>query len=267
MMAAALFAVAAGLAVALFLHARRRAREYREAVRNELRSTFGKEYPELDVGAALDRDSDLLRVAERRATGDERLALCRAFAARLALTAAPLAEEFDLKIHGPRLVPTLISSDFLELLPERRQVPTTAIADTGLYAIYTVSGEGEGDGALSYLVDDHLRAVGVDRRDIHGIAIAVLRQRFEPADVAELPATGALRVRTTGLTHTAAALLVLGESLGPGETLFAAVPRSDRLWLAAEPGDRHPFDEPPSVAAIPLLGSWLRVSGREFEIL
>ncbi len=143
----------------------------------------------------------------------------------------PFAGEFDLKRHGSRVLPRL-ADEGLELLSlEPRPVRHTAADSGGLATIYLVDGEPR----PAYLAEEHLRGAGIDARDVHGVALAVLRQRFEEAPVRAALAGGEVAVIAPEDGCGASRLLLLAEVLRGGEALFAAAPTAGRLLVA---GDR-----------------------------
>lgn len=155
--------------------------------------------------------------------------------AQIAWRGAPLEAltgPFRLKTHGLRVLPRLCHPEIEHLLTrEPRPVwRPSALAPLGTLFVLT------GDGAPDRLVtEEALREAGVDGRDLEGIALAVLRQRFEEEAPARALA-GELVELAPADGCGASRALVAADFLPPGTSLLAAVPAPDVLLLAPSTG-------------------------------
>ena len=234
---------AVALAVALGAALRRRAATRRAACRREMARLLADRRPGLTVRPGEGRAWRLARNGDRLATLDGG-ALTRAAAGdaarrrRIFLAVAdaavagprPFAGRFDLKEQGARVLPRL-ADEGLELLHlDPPPVRFTAAGSAGLPTIYLLADEPR----PAYLGDEHLAAAGIDARDVHGVALAVLRQRFDEDEARRaLDGGGPVRIEPADGCG-GSRLLLLSEILGDGETLFAAAPGPALLLVAAE---------------------------------
>lgn len=191
-------------------------------------------------------DGDLVVTKEFLTRAQERyrlprtrlLAVARRAGAEIAVAAGaevlrhplqPLSGALSLKIHGARVRLHLVNPAVLELTPPeprlaRRQEPALSLAAT--YRI-----DGQTDQCVS---EDHLRDQGIDTMDLHGIALAVLRQRFDDDLVRRLLEGNPEDVRVESQDGSAAALLlVLADFLPPDARVVATLESPDRLVLEA----------------------------------
>ncbi len=167
----------------------------------------------------------------RAAQGDEahrrRLFLALADAAESG--PRPLAGEFDLKRHGARTLPRLADEGLALLELEPPPARFVAIEAAELPWVYLVDGEPR----PSYVTEEQLAGAGIDARDLHGVALAVLRQRFDEAAVrAALDGADAVEIAPADGCG-GSRLLLLPEALGGDETLFAAAPSPELLLVGA----------------------------------
>lgn len=171
----------------------------------------------------------LTRAAAGRGDGDrERLLLSVADAARHG--PRPFAGDFDLKRQGPRTLPRLADEGLGLLDLGAPAVRHAAVEAAGLTTVYVVDGAPR----PAYLTDEHLAGAGIDARDVHGVAIAVLRQRFEEEPVRAALAGGEAALIETADGCGGSRLLLLPEALRRDEAVFAAAPTPGRLLVADE---------------------------------
>lgn len=230
------------VAAVVVWHLRRRAAARRAACGEQFAALLARRRPELSLGQA-DASRWLLRrgatelaavdpaALTRAAAGDEegRRRLFLAVADAAAGGPRPLAGPFDLKVHGARVLPRLADGG-LRLLRLEPAVRFVAADAAGLETLYVVNG----DSRPAYLTEEHLRDAGIDARDLHGVALAVLRQRFDDSQVrAALGDRRAVAVEPPDGCG-ASRLLLLPEALGAGERLLAAAPSPALLLVAAE---------------------------------
>jgi hypothetical protein len=144
----------------------------------------------------------------------------------------PLAGGFELKVHGPRLLPRLVDEAFAAVLAALPSPPVVGRSpELGVALLYVVADE-EG---FPYLTEAHLASAGVDREGVHGVSLAVLRQRLEEDEIARALAGETVRLESAdGLAPSR--LLILPERLGPGEELVARVPAPTTLILSLDSG-------------------------------
>lgn len=259
----------AAVVVAVVWRLRLRAARRRQICRQRLASLLEHRRPELKLIESepdrwrLCRDGlELAPVDGRRLTRalpaerDRRRRLLLAVADAAAGGPRPFAGEFDLKSHGARVLPRL-ADDGLPLLALEPAVRFVAPDSAGLATIYIIDGEPR----PVYLTDGHLDGSGIDARDVHGVALAVLRQRLEETRLRA--ALDSARVETLEPVDGCGGsrLLLLPELLRRDETLFAAAPSPGRLLVAADRatlvGTLAAMDEPTQ----PLAPAIFRVTG------
>ena len=174
------------------------------------------------------------RALTRTLPGDEdrqrRLFLAVADAA--ARGPRPFAGDFDLKSHGVRILPQLADEGLALLELEPGAVRYTSVDSPGLPMIYLVDGESR----PVYLTDEHLDRAGIDARDVHGVALAVLRQRLDESRVRAVLGGAMVETIEPADGCGGSRLLLLPELLREGETLFASAPTPSRLLIAADRG-------------------------------
>lgn len=241
--AAALLLAAATATLLLAIRARRRRRETRQAMRARFESTGGR-----IEGLRLERQRGGWRVAvaggrpfelaERRLLDAARRAERAGepgpderWAVQLAWSAAPpplLDGPFHLKAHGPRVLPRLCHPEVAHCLPAAPRPAWRPSALAPLGTLYLLLAPGE-PGRL--VTEEALREAGVDGRDLAGIALAVLRQRFEEEIVARALAGEIVELRPEDGSGAARAL-VAGDFLREGQALLAVLPTPETLLLA-----------------------------------
>lgn len=172
----------------------------------------------------------LLAVARRQADADAETVI-EAASELLRQPLRPLPGSLSLKIHGPRISLHLVSPTVLDLMaPEPRLArrPEPALRLTATYRI-----DGRADQCVS---EDHLRDQGIDTTDLHGIALAVLRQGFDD-DLVRRVVGGARKIVESKDGTAAALILLLPDFLPPGAKVAASLDGPNRLVL--EPWAEH----------------------------
>lgn len=173
--------------------------------------------------------SEVLAIAER---ADRRAPArrCDAWGARLCLLASPLvplAGPLSLKLHGPRLLPRPAHPETVLALPEREPPAVGRSPGLAWPLLYVIAGSEP----AAYLPEAAVREAGIDVRALHGVAIAVLRQRLDPRPVERALAGEVVEVRPADGCG-AARLLLLPELLAPGQRLAALALDPATLLLA-----------------------------------
>ncbi len=155
-----------------------------------------------------------------------------AWAARLCFLASPLvplAGPLSLKLHGPRLLPRPSHPETLAALPRRAAPAVGRSAELACPLLYLVA---ETD-PPAYVPEAAVREAGIDVPALHGVAMAVLRQRLDPTPVARaLAGDEVVEVRPADGCG-AARLALLPDLLAPGEHLAAVALDPATLLLAS----------------------------------
>ncbi len=163
----------------------------------------------------------------------------------------PLAGRYELKRHGMRTLPRLVSEG-IELAAPQPPVLSRAIAAGALSALFVI----ENEPGLSYLTEEHLAEAGLDVRDLLNVSLAVLRQRFDEAAARRPLDAGDVGRIEAADGCGASRILLLPEALRGGETAFAAAPTPSRLLFAGQrssleaalaAGDDAPDPLPPAL--------------------
>jgi hypothetical protein len=191
-----------------------------------------------DTGAAIPHRR-LLRAAD---LGHSAAAIAEAALLLLRTPLRPLQGPLALKIHGPRLRLCLLPAASVPLWPAEPRWAWLPIDALPLVATYRVDGRAD-----ACLTEDHLRERALDARDVHGIALAVLRQHFDEALVERL-AAGPQTLTEDGDASTGA-ILVLADFLPPGLAVEAVLEAPSRLQLRRLPASPDPS---PRTAVPPL---------------
>lgn len=207
---------------------RRRAAEFETALHEVLRQRLGGDLVITEQRLSLVSGGDsLLRtrlVAAARAQPATEVVVAAACAV-LRRALRPLAGSLSLKIHGTRVGLHFVSPTVLELTAPEPRLARRPEPDLGLVATYRI--DGRSDQCVS---EDHLREQAIDTADLHGIALAVLRQRFDEALVARV--VGGAREIVESQDGTAATLLfALPDFLPSGARVAAVLESPDRLVL------------------------------------
>jgi hypothetical protein len=132
----------------------------------------------------------------------------------------------QLKTHGPRIVPRLAHPEVLHLLTAEPRPVWRPAALQGLGTLYVLIGSAQ----ERLITEEALREAGVDGRDLAGIALAVLRQRFEEEVLARALTGELVELRPTDGCG-ASRVLVAGDFLAAGQRLVAGIPAPGALWL------------------------------------
>jgi hypothetical protein len=141
----------------------------------------------------------------------------------------PLEGPFHLKAHGPRVLPRLCHPELFHWLPAEPRPSWRPSALSPLGTLYLLVE----DGSPSRLItEEALREAGVDGRDLEGIALAVLRQRFEEETLRRALAGELVEIRPADGCG-ASRVLVAGDFLAAGQRLIACVPSPDRLLMTS----------------------------------
>jgi len=174
---------------------------------------------------------DVLAAARRAERAGERAPNERwsVLLARLEAPLPPLDGTFHLKAHGPRVLPRLCHPELFHWLPAEPRPAWRPSALSPLGTLYLLVEDGLPGRLIS---EEALREAGVDGRDLDGIALAVLRQRFEEETLPRALA-GELVELCPADGCGASRALVAGDFLEVGQHLVACVPSPDRLLLTS----------------------------------
>jgi hypothetical protein len=137
----------------------------------------------------------------------------------------PLVGPLSLKVHGPSIALHLVDPLVLELGAGESRLARTPLVDLGLSATYRVDGRPD-----QCVTEDHLRELAIDTRDVHGIALAVLRQHLD-AELVTRALAGERQTLQSTDGRAAAALLVVSGFIPAGARLAATLSAPDRLTL------------------------------------
>ena len=249
-------ALAAVTVAAITWWLRRRAAARRAACREDLADLLRRERPRLSLTRGEPGRWLLRHDGADLATVDGR-SLTRAITAdpgarrRLFLATAdaatsgprPFAGRFELQDHGARTLPRLADEALALLALEPAPVRHVAADAAGLATIYVVDGEPH----PAYVTEDHLGGAGIDARDLHNVALAVLRQRFDEAEPRRALAGEGVVTMAPEDGCGGSRILLLPEALRRDETLFAAAPAPGLLLVAAE---RRALDDALTAAGV-----------------
>jgi hypothetical protein len=155
-----------------------------------------------------------------------------AWAARLCFLTSPLvplAGPLSLKLHGSRLLPRPSHPETLVALSRQAPPAVGRSAELACPLLYVVA-ETE---PTAYVPEAAVREAGIDVPALHGVAVAVLRQRLDPTPVARaLAGDEVVEVRPADGCG-AARVALLPELLAPGERLTAVALDPATLLLAS----------------------------------
>lgn len=165
-------------------------------------------------------------------------------------------EQLTLEEDGPRVLPRLVSSRFLDDLPPEAGLPHTPLGETGLQVAYVLDQEH----SVVYLTRAHLDELGLDRAGAHALALRNLAARTPPELLERALQGDDVAVIKTGDSYDAARLLLVPARLGPERSVLAAIPDRDTLVLmpagftgarevARAAGERPLLDRPIRVSA------------------
>lgn len=192
-------------------------------------------------------DLDRLERALTRAPADQRRRVLRTVAAAAGQRPAALPGPYALKRHGVLTVPRLASEGLLVVTAALAPVTGDPLAGEGPRVVYQLLGEP----GLTLVAEHHLAAAGIDQRDLHGVALAVLRQRSDLAGAVAAARAGELVSIASEDGCGGSRLLLVAEHLSAGEQLFAAAPEpallvvaGAREWLEAALAALEPPSEP-----------------------
>ena len=200
------------------------------------------------TGATLTRVR--LRRAARKTDNIERAA--KVAAELLTRPLVPMQGPLSLKVHGPRVGLHLVDPLVLDLLAPDARPAHRPEAELGLAATYRVDGRAD-----RCVTEDHLSEQAIDTRDLHGIALAVLRQRFDEDLARRLDAGESALIESDDGTAVAT-LLLLPDFLAPETRIEARLEGPDRLVLGASA-------EPSGTAGHPALD--LLISAQGWRVL
>jgi hypothetical protein len=218
---------------------RRRRLDERRALRERVRQALEREAPALVVGeaeapalAVRDRSGNQLSLPWDRlaaAAGLDGLAASLAF--QLGSSVAPHGEALALNKQARGLAPLLIPRAWLAWFGEGAP-PHTALADTGLAAIYRFLDDPQARGRLVYLDRRSLEATGLDVEGLHGAMMALLAQQLDEEPIRRLGSRPEPLVLADRAAVSGAFLFLLPELLAAGRELVALVPDAGCLVLA-----------------------------------
>lgn len=234
----ALFLLAlAGGSMLLVERSRERKRELRSALDEALSTAAGRCTPPETVqsegeqvtlaGGKADALAwhRLLAVADR---GSPPVQIAQGALELLRAPLRPLAGPFSLKIHGTRVRLHLCSQTAMALRAAAPKLALTPLDELRLVATYRIDGRAD-----QCLTDDHLQQQGIDSRDLHRIALAILGQQFDADLPRRILATGEPQQLRSDDGSAAAAILVIADFLQDDNTLNARLAGPDALWLTS----------------------------------
>ncbi|MCA9739260.1 MAG: DUF1444 family protein [Gemmatimonadetes bacterium] len=132
-----------------------------------------------------------------------------------------------------RVLPMLVGPSFLAELRSTVELPVRPVSGSSLAVVYVL----DGAHAMSYLTEVRRSELELDAEALHALALANLRARTSSEPVRTALDQEGLVAVATGDGYDATRLLLVGEQLGPGERLAAAVPGRDMLVLSKVPDD------------------------------
>lgn len=104
---------------------------------------------------------------------------------------------------------------------------------TDLHVVYVV----DMPDCVQFVTPEILQSLGIDRTELHALALANLRKRWSPEPVRTVLDKRALTVVAAQDGFDASRLLLVPESLQPGEQIAAVVPDKNALALSPVPED------------------------------
>ena len=166
---------------------------------------------------------------------EQRWPLYEQFAASLLADVEEYDRALDPATDSARVMPRLVTAEFLAALPADAELPIRPLGKTGLSVAYVL----DSPNRVSYLTRKHAAELQLADDDaLHALALANLR-KATPADGIRDAASGqGLQVFKSMDTYDAARLLLVPENLRPGEGLVAAAPDRDTLALLSMPRER-----------------------------
>lgn len=191
----------------------------------------------------------LLKVARRT---DDDAALAAAAVEHMREPLQPLPGSLSLKIHGTRIGVHCVRPLRLDLMGAGSRLARRPEPTLGLTTTYRV--DGRADQCVS---EAHLQEQAIDTTDLHGIALAVLRQNFDEELVARL-LSGSRQVVESQDGSAAALLMALPDFLPTPTRLLVTVEGPDRLVLEPWP------EEAP---AAPPAGLTLEIDDQGWKVL
>jgi hypothetical protein len=176
-------------------------------------------------------------------------------------------EELEEEVDHDRILPRLVTEDFVGRASADNEFPHRPLGDTGLFVAYVVDGEN----TVRFIMGPLVEAVGLGEEELYEVALANLGKTFNFNSLREsLPELGITTVKCQD-TYDAVRLLLIPQDLRPGEAIAALVPDRDTLTLVSAPADGNwaPLAE---LAKIPasehlLLDRPLKVTCEGFEVM
>jgi uncharacterized protein YtpQ (UPF0354 family) len=164
-------------------------------------------------------------------TPEQRRAVYEHFAASLLADVQEYDRKLDPQTDRARVMPRLVTADFLANLPSEAELPTRPLGDTGLSVAYVLDSAQR----VNYITAAHVRELDIDSDDaLHALALANLRKISSTTMVRDA-IEGQLVVIKSMDTYDAVRVLLVPETLREGESVLAAVPDRDTLAMISVP--------------------------------
>jgi hypothetical protein len=176
-------------------------------------------------------------------------------------------EKEPLEVDRTRIMPRLVTAEFVTRASEENEFPHRPLGNTGLSVAYVLDGEN----SVRFVMGPLVVAVGLDEEGLYGLALANLGKTFNFKALRDSqPELGITTIKCLD-TYDAARLLLIPQDLQPGETIVALIPDRDTLTLMSPPADGNwlPLAE---LAKVPfgehlLLDRPLKVTRDGFEVV
>jgi uncharacterized protein YtpQ (UPF0354 family) len=223
---------------------------YQNKVRREFVALLAEKYPQFQV-VEQNNDKLSLRMPDggegeihldnlfngihriKANTPEERRAVYEQFASSLLADMEEYNRKLDPASDSARVMPRLVTADFLAALPAEAKVPTRALGTTGLHVAYVL----DSPKRVNYITAKHGEELRLTNDQLHELALTNLRKTTSK-DLAREAVSGQLVVSKSLDTYDAARLLLVPETLNDGEAVVAAVPDRDTLAMISIPRDQ-----------------------------
>jgi len=143
--------------------------------------------------------------------------------------------ELELGRDGDRVMPRLVTGEFIAALPRDHELPRRPVTDTGLFVVYVL----DHPQRVTYLTRKHADELGLADAALHERALVNLRKTGSGEKSTRQAVEERSLVVVKALdTYDAVRVLLVPEHLRDGEGLVAGVPDRDTLVLVALPRDK-----------------------------
>ncbi len=147
----------------------------------------------------------------------------------------PWERDEEIEVDRNRILPRIVTADFLDRAGTANEVPHRPLGHTGLFIVYVMDDEN----SVRFIMGPLVGRLEMEEPDLYDLALTNLMKTFDVRHpkLRESLRQNAITTIKCMDTFDAARLLLIPRFLQPGEALAALVPDRDTLTLMPIPAD------------------------------